>query len=262
LGLAHLELKQFSEAADQMRQCLTHRDRPALAPINKEIRGAGPRHCLALCLEQLGQAEEAADEYRQAVKDDPRSYPARSDYARFLAAHAQPVEALNLYSALAHEKPDEVRAWLQGGQLALSAPQFLEVAVDWTAEAVQRAPRNPAVLRQRAEALTLAGDCAKALPFWRAAAPPAGQESEALSPLAALVLCETVLNDNQFLPPPQIEEALSREFVKWYQRLVQYHARATAESLNAQVEVLGRFLPSAARLLSAAMADAAEPAMA
>ena len=51
LGLAHLEQKQFCEAADQMRQCLAKRHQPALAPINKEIHQAGPRHCLALCLD-------------------------------------------------------------------------------------------------------------------------------------------------------------------------------------------------------------------
>ena len=118
LGLAHLELKQFSEAADQMRQCLIHRDKPALAPINKEIRGAGPRHCLALCLEHLGREPEASEEYRRAVEDEPGSYPARSDYARFLAAHARPVDALNLYFALAHEQPNDfalgsrVASWL------------------------------------------------------------------------------------------------------------------------------------------------------
>jgi tetratricopeptide (TPR) repeat protein len=50
LGLSHLELRQFREAADQMRQCLAKRSQPGLAPINKEINTAAPHHCLALCL--------------------------------------------------------------------------------------------------------------------------------------------------------------------------------------------------------------------
>ena len=52
---------------------------------------------------------------------------------------------------------------------------------------------------------------------------------------------------------------MSREFLKWYQRLVQYQAKATAARLNDRVDVLRRFLPSAAALLSAAMAEVDEP---
>ena len=43
LGLAHFELKQFSEAADQMRQCLARRRQPGLTPINTDILTAAPR---------------------------------------------------------------------------------------------------------------------------------------------------------------------------------------------------------------------------
>ncbi len=167
LGLAHLELKQFSEAADQMRQCLDKRHLPSLAPINKEIRKAGPRHCLALCLDQLGQADAAAEQFRAALQDDPKSRPARLDYAAFLAAHGQPAEALNLLFALAGESPEDAQAWLRGGSIALSAPEFQEVALDWTSSAHLRLPRDPAVAQQRAQALTQAGQCEAALPLWR-----------------------------------------------------------------------------------------------
>jgi tetratricopeptide (TPR) repeat protein len=255
LGLAHLELKRSGEAADQMRQCLAQRDRPALAPINTAIRGAGPRHCLAICLAQLGQTEEAAEQFRLAVQDDPQSHPARADYARFLAAHGQPVQALNLFYALAKEEKDNPQVWLQGGFLALSQPQFLNVALDWTAVASQRLPEDPAVSRLRAEALLLSGDCAAALPFWRNAPVPPGQLGHERS-LAALLLCETVAGHPLSSPPTPSETPVSREFLLWYQRLVQFNARPTLETLNGRIPVLKSVLPSAAGRLAAALASA------
>jgi tetratricopeptide (TPR) repeat protein len=264
LGLAHLELKQFGEAADQMRQCLAKRQQPALAPINKEIHQAGPRHCLALCLDQLGQTEAAAEQFRRAIQDDPQARPARLDYAGFLAAHGQPVEAINLFLALANEKPDDAQAWFRGGRVALSAPEFQEVALDWTAEAQRHLPQEPALAQQRAEALLLAGQCEAALPLWRrlALAPgqngPAQTQSAPAQTLAALVLCETAAGQDVSPPPAHLEAAVSREFVNWYQRLAQFNARAALEELNRRVEALACVLPTAARLLAAALAEVRE----
>jgi glycosyltransferase involved in cell wall biosynthesis/Tfp pilus assembly protein PilF len=255
LGLAHLEQKQFCEAADQMRQCLAKRHQPALAPINKEIHQAGPRHCLALCLDQLRQPDAAAQEFRRALQDHPQSRPARLDYAGFQAAHGQPVQALNLYRALAKEKPDDAQAWLCGGRLALSAPQFHEVALDWTSEAERHLPGHPGAAQQRAEALTLGGQCEAALPLWRrlaaSAAPPAQAQA-----IAAAVLCEAASGQNVSAPPAALETSVSREFVTWYQRLVRFNARTAVEALNARVEALEGAIPSAARLLAAALAQA------
>ncbi len=254
LGLAHLEQKQFREAADQMRQCLAKRHQPSLVPINKEIHQAGPRHCLALCLDQLHQSEAAAEEFRRALQDDPQSRPARLDYAGFQAAHGQPVQALNLYFALAREKPDDSQAWLQGGHLALSAPEFHEVALDWTSEAERHLPEDPAVAQQRAQALTLAGQCEAALPLWRrleaSAAPPGHAQA-----LAAIVLCETASGQSVSAPPAALETSVSREFLTWYQRLVRFNARPAVQALNARLEALQCAIPSAARLLAAALAQ-------
>jgi glycosyltransferase involved in cell wall biosynthesis/tetratricopeptide (TPR) repeat protein len=255
LGLAHLEQKQFCEAADQMRQCLAKRHQPALAPINKEIHQAGPRHCLALCLDQLRQPEAAAQEFRRALQDDPQSRPARLDYAGFQAAHGQPVQALNLYHALANEKPGDAQPWLRGGRLALSAPEFREVALDWTSEAQRHLPEDPAVARQRAQALTLAGQCEAALPLWRRIAGSADPPEQAQA-LAAVVLCETASGQSVSAPPAALETRVSREFLTWYQRLVRFNARAALEALNARLEPLQSAIPSAARLLAAALAQA------
>ena len=255
LGLAYFELKQFSEAAGQMRQCLAKRNQPALAPINQEIRKAGPHHCLALCLDQMGETDAAAEEFRLAIEADPQSRSVRCDHARFLAAHERQADALNLLFALANEKPSEAQVWLQGGQLALSRPEFLEVALDWTTEAARNLPDDPAVVQQQAEALMLAGRSDEALPLWRRGSPAADDVVA-----AALVICETVAGQNQLAPVSLAEVAVSREFVKWYQKLLQFSARQLVEALNANVETLEKVLPTAAHILADALAEANETA--
>jgi FkbM family methyltransferase len=251
MGLAYLEVKQPREAADQMRQCLTKRDQPSLAPINPEIRKAGPHHCLALSLTQLGESDAAADEFRLAIKDDPQSRPARFDYARFLATRNESVEALNLLFELANQKGDDLPVWLQGGQIALSRPEFLEVALDWTAEAQRHFPEDRAIRRHRAEALTLANRCEEALPLWRQLSP---ESDPAVA--AALVLCELVANDEQFLPPTHREAHISREFLQWYQRLIKFNGRPAIEAVNSRIESLQSRLPSVAHMLREALAQA------
>ena len=251
LGLAHLELKQPREAADQMRQCLIKRDRPSLATINPEIHKAGPHHCLGLGLAQLGETNAAAEEFCLAIKDDPQSRPARFDYARLLAFLDKPTDALNLLFELANQKPDDLAVWLQGGQIVLSRPEFLEVALDWTAEANRHHPQDQAILRQRAEALTLGNRCEEALPLWRQLRP---ESDPAMA--AVLVLCETAANDDQFSPPSHLEAQISREFLKWYQRLIQYNSQASVEAINARIDSLQSRLPSVAKVLQEAFAQA------
>ena len=251
LGLAQMELKEFAAAAEAFRQCLAKRDRPALTPVNLEIRKAGPRHCLALCLDHIGETDAASEEFRLAIETEPQSRPVRYDYARFLAAHERQADALNLFFALAGEKPGEAQVWLEGGRLALTRLEFLEVALDWTAEAERHLPDEPAVVQQRAEALMLAGQCGAALLLWRRW--PA-VSNHALA--GALVLCETAVGENQFAPAAAVEAAVSREFLKWYQRLLQFNARPTVDVLNARIEILERILPSAAGMLAGALAEA------
>ena len=251
LGLAHLELKQSREAADQMRQCLAKRSQPSLAPINPEIHKAGPHHCLALCLSQLGNMDAAAEEFLLAIKDDPQSRPARLDYARLLAASDRPVDALNLLFELANQKADDPAVWVLGGQTALSRPEFLEVALDWTAEASQHLPQDPTILRHRAEALTLANRCEEALPLWRKLRP----ESD-LALAAVLVLCELVANDTQYSPPAHLEAQVSQEFLNWYQRVIRFNGRPTIEAVNARIDLLKSRLPTVAHMLQQALVQA------
>ena len=254
LGLAQMELKNFAAAAEQMRQCLAKRDRSALTPVNLEVRKAGPRHCLAQCLAQEKDLAGAEREFLLARQDDPESLAVTLDYARFLHDQGQSVQSLQFLHEVVARKPDVAPVWLGGGIIALSRPEFQEVAVDWTAEALRHFPDDPGIQSQRAEALLLAGQSEEALPLWRRLS-----HDGKTSPLAALILCETAAGTNVFLPPPELAAAVTQEFVRWYRRLVEFGVESLVLRVNAGVAGLGRVLPRAAELLRAVIAEAAAP---
>ncbi len=166
LGVAELELKEPAAAAEHMRQCLLKRGQPALSPVNKDILKAGPRHCLARALAELGQDAEAQRTYLEALADDPSSRPARFDFAVFEFQQGRALETLKLVNTLVSENREDLRAWILGGQAALSRPDYLSFARDWTGEALKQFPDELAILAQRAEALTLSQQLELALPIW------------------------------------------------------------------------------------------------
>jgi glycosyltransferase involved in cell wall biosynthesis/tetratricopeptide (TPR) repeat protein len=256
LGLAWMEQRRWSDAAEQFRLCLSKRHQPALSPINKEVLRAGPHHCLALCLKALRRPDDAARAFAAALKDDPRSRPARCDYALFLSEQGQPVEALKLLHQLIGEQADDPAAWLLGGQIALSQPEFLEFARDWTGEAVKHLPAHPRLIAQRAEALLLSQQPAEALACWRLLPPDAGTRA-----LAGRLICE-LLGDAEGAVPPAAEPAVSQEFLQWYRALVRFGARDTIDRLNHQLDRLRDLLPTAVGVLERALAEAAQPAAA
>ena len=100
----------------------------------------------------------------------------------------------------------------------------------------------------------LANRCEEALPLWRLF----GQTSD-LAVAAALVLCETVANDNQFWPPTPLEAQISQEFLKWYQRIIQFNGRPTIGAINGRLELLQSRLPSVAHMLKEALAQVPAP---
>ena len=105
LGLAHMELKNFREAAVQFRQCIEKRDQPSLTPMNRDIRRAGPHHCLAVCLMHLREFDAAAEAFQQAMDADPQSRRVRFDLAAFLASRGSPVDALKQLHSLVNWMP-------------------------------------------------------------------------------------------------------------------------------------------------------------
>ncbi|MEW6304181.1 MAG: glycosyltransferase family 29 protein [Verrucomicrobiota bacterium] len=244
LGLACMELKQPAHAVEAFRRCLATRQQRSLAPINKEVHKAGPRHCLAVCLADLGRIDEARQEFAGARLEDPQSCSVLFDFARFEAQHGRPVESLRLLHALIELEPGREAAWLFGGQIALSRPDYYEFAADWTAEAVRHHPANAALARQRAEALLLNQDAPAALDWWRRPQVVAKAHDR-----AALLWCE--LGAGQPLTPlaPGQETVVSRELLNWYRRLVEANAARLVEQIHGRLPDLGRVAPSAAGAL-------------
>jgi len=251
LGLAELELREPTEAAEQMRQCIAKRDRPALSPINPEIMKAGPNHCLALALAAVKKYDEAAAAFQAAFADEPKSRPVRFDFARFQFERGQAVEALKVLNELVGEKPDDAQVWQFGGQIALSRPEFFGFARDWTGEAHKHFPQHPAITLQRAEALMLAQDADAALPLWTAAHSPKSARH-----LAALVICEAVAGNSERRFKAGEEPLVSQELLKWYQLLLAGRANGLVSRLNENMEHLQAVTPSFVKAWEAAVAEA------
>jgi tetratricopeptide (TPR) repeat protein len=247
LGLAYMELQRPAEAAEQMRQCLAKRGQPVLSPVNVEILKAGPHHCLALCLWALGQNEAAAQAFAAALAGEPSSLRAGMDFARFQFGQGRPLDALKQLNSLAAGNPGEAAVWELGGQIALSRPEFLEFARDWTGEAVKHFPEHPGLLAQRAEALLLTQDAAGALPLWRGASLPGSSRQ-----MAAVVLCELLTGgcDRQF--PPDEEASVSRELVRWYRQLIAAGAHSSVRQLHERMEQARQVAPGFVRVWEAA----------
>ncbi len=256
LGLALMELKQFSEAAEQMGQCLLKRTQPALTPINKEIRGAAPRHCLAICRKHLKQPKEAAKAFAEARAEDPNSRAVCFDYARFLVEQEEPVEALKLLHQMISSEPEDADLWLLGGHIALGRLEFLEFARDWTGEAIQHLPQHPRVILQRAEALLLSGETEASLVLWRKAGSPTHPRH-----ISARLICEIDSGRPAELPREAGNESLlSEEFLKWYRRLLEAGASRTISTLNTRLAQVRRLLPSVGRVLDQALREADQAA--
>ena len=258
LGLAHFELKQFSEAADQMRQCLTKRKQPGLTPINTDILTAAPAHCLALCLAKLGDPAGAEKAFAAALAETGHAEAAKLDYAKFLSETNRSVDALHTLHEIVAANPRQLAAWRLGGEIALAKPEFLEFARDWTGEAFQALPENPAIAAQRAEALMLNGDPATAAGLWE----KIWRSEPEPRTLAALILCETAGGLQLHAPATgSDEQATSRAFIEWYQRLIAAQAaRVLIGQLNGQLEKLSRALPTAAQMLATALSEVDVPA--
>jgi tetratricopeptide (TPR) repeat protein len=253
LGLSLFELKNYSAAAQQMHDCLAKKNQPALTPINVDILTAAPWHCLALCQLRTSDAAGAEKSFVQAVAANGRANEARVDFAKFLAEQNRAVEALQQLHAAVTDDSQCALAWRLGGQITLAQKEFLDFALDWTAEAMRNLPEDLLVKSQRAEALLVAGKISEAAPLWQ----NLWERDRLPRSLAALHVC--ALAGGKTLPVPGSaaeEEQLSRAFIGWYQRLLGAGAMKTAHELNENLPVLAAALPTAEKILRAAMAEA------
>jgi tetratricopeptide (TPR) repeat protein len=254
LGLACYELGRYSEAVQQMRQCLAKRQQPALTPINTDILTAAPYHCLAMSLAKVGDAVAADKAFQDGLQESDRRQEFKLDYARFLAQQNRHLDALHRLHELVTQHAHCSAAWRLGGQIALSGPDFLEFACDWTGEAVRQLPDDDAIASQRAEALLLSQQTGPACELWRTV----WQKARDPRSLAALILCEIVEDRN--LSGLELTETqlgpTNRALIDWYQRCLAMRAQNVLDGLNHRLERLGALLPAAAGMIEAALSDA------
>jgi tetratricopeptide (TPR) repeat protein len=224
-GLSHMELKQFPKAVEDFRRCIAKRDEPVLCPVNKDARGAGPHHCLAIALYKLERHDEAGAAFEAAIMVDPTSRRARFDYAVFLAERGFTVDALKLLHRLVSEKADEVAVWMLGGRIALSQPELVEFAADWTGEAIKFFPQDKTLQAHRAVAVT-----------WQA------------------------LRTGDVLPSvaPDIEAKVSAEFLKLYRCALAQTDNAVTRAVTTRLPELSKTLPGAGKVLTVAVAAAGD----
>jgi hypothetical protein len=77
--------------------------------------------------------------------------------------------------------------------------------------------------------------------------------------LAGLILCELVESPTTHEPTEELEEAaVSRAFIGWYRKLMAVKGHKTIVRVNEQTDKLSRALPTAARMLNAALAEATQ----
>ena len=147
-------------------------------------------------------------------------------------------------------------AWRLGGEIALSKPEYLEFARDWTGEAIRQLPEDRVIVAQRAEALLLSQQTSTALPLWTRAVNGEHPPHAVAAQIICMIMSAQPMNK---LQDSREEPAVSRAFVAWYRRLVAMGARDTIMDLNLRVETLRPVLPSAAAILDGVIAATREP---
>lgn len=252
LGFARWQRREFAGAAESFGACLATRTVPGLTPATADLHTAVPHHFLALCLRELGDVAGAEAAFSAGLATGKKTGALQLDYARHLAQRQQPVEALQQLHQLVSADTQDFAAWHLGGQIALSRPDYLEFALDWTAEAARALPDDPKLREQRAEALFLAQQIEAALPLWETLD---ATESTPRS-LAAVILCRLC---SLRPPPPQAPvadaPAVTQAAVAWYRRWLDFQAEASLRWVHSRRDCVRAALPDFARILDAVGRD-------
>ncbi len=123
---------------------------------------------------------------------------------------------------------------------------------------MKHVPDDAIVSAQRAEALTLSEDTAGARMLWE----KLWTSTRKPQMLAALILCEAAEGVTTHKPENNQDElAASRAFIEWYQILFKASAQKTLTLIMERMEAINGALPSAAKILGAAMAEANKEAV-
>jgi glycosyltransferase involved in cell wall biosynthesis/cytochrome c-type biogenesis protein CcmH/NrfG len=253
LGLAYYQVDSFRDVATQMRRCLAMLRQPTLSPVDTAIFTAAPLHCLAMSLARIGDVAEAEKAFQAALRIPERRDQVALDYVRFLMGQKRLIEALQRLHELVGESATNVAAWSLGAEIALSQPEFLEFARDWTGEAIRVAPNDCRLLARRGEALMLSQDLLGARELWHRVLKVGRQPRN----LAALILCEAVEGKITTGPTNENEAAAtSGAFIEWYRSCLRFGAGELIFRVNSQIGELRRVLPEAAKIIEATLEEA------
>lgn len=223
-GLARWQRGQYETAAEDFTQCIARRGESPIGPVHRDVHGAAPYHCLAVCRQRLHQPDEAAAAFEEAIARAPQSAPLRRDYAEFLVERGLPVDALRQLHAALTCGGDDLVTWRRGGEIALEYPALWEFACDWTAEAYRHHPHDGIIRQQRATALLATGQLDAALAIWKTAAS---------------------------------EENASRQFLLAYRHLLRGGCSGVLATIHRDMDRIAAVLPTAAHMLRHALAEAA-----
>lgn len=147
---------------------------PAPARLAAGARGAAYYHfSLAQQARMEGQAEEALEEYRKALKEDPGSGDIRAEMARVLRETGHVPEAIAEAREGARLDPRSVEARLVLGQLYVAQAESeqdaapLHQAAETYEAALALDPKDPQTLRELATIYGRLGEHAKAAVVWQ-----------------------------------------------------------------------------------------------
>jgi len=251
LGLARWQRREFSAAAEAIGAALATRMVPGLTPGMADLHSAVPHHFLALCLRELGDLAGAEAAFLEGLATGSKTEALRLDYARHLAHGHQPVEAIQQLHELVRSDNRSAEAWCLGGQLALSRPEYLEFALDWTAEAIRALPEDRPLRELRAEALLLAQQMDAALPLWRVLAADRGAPRNR----AAVLLCELCADAGSVSVVPESEaRSISQAALGWYRRWIEFGAGDAVKRVTERSNRIRTILPEFAAVLDSVAA--------
>jgi tetratricopeptide (TPR) repeat protein len=251
-GLLELESKQYRSAAEHFKKCLSKRNEKTFSPVNNDIHSAAPQHCLALCLMHQGDRTGAEKAFQTALGAGGHSENVKTDYAKFLSASGRSVDALQFLYQVVTENAANVSAWQLGGRIAMSQPELLEFANDWTREAIKNVPESIEVRKQRAEVLLMTQHADEAASQLQNVT-LADAETKALA-----IACRLILGEALPAVSSVEEKGVSHAFIELYRRFIGANAGGMVFQINERLDALAEVLPHAAQPLLAAVREANE----
>ena len=250
-ALALVKTGKIEEAIEILRECITkEHENSYCAPLFGGVHGGftAVHNLLADCLAKTERHDEALSEYELAVEAEPTNSSIRYGYARFLTNIGRPEEAVQaLHEAIKNGSID-CSLWSLGSQIVNAYMNDTDIALHWTQCAVEECCNHPEAQKQRGVALLTVGRFEEALSYFEKA--PQNTVTE-----AAKILCQLVLNKTSTSVDSDKEKDISKAFIHWYQRLLEYGNESAAKTAYDRANTLNEILPTASQILKEALTE-------